>query len=64
MKKNNYYFREDYVSDGSESEKDQINKKDDEKTSIIKFVSESTILEQKDKKKVEDLSGKFKEVYY
>lgn len=63
MKKNNYFFREDYVSD-DQKEKEQINKKDDEKTGIIKFVSESTILEQKDKKKVEDLSGKFKEVYY
>ena len=62
MKKNNYFFREDYVDD--QKEKEQINKKDDEKTGIIKFVSESTILEQKDKKKVEDLSGKFKEVYY
>lgn len=62
MKKNNYFFREDYVSD--QKEKEQINKKGDEKTGIIKFVSESTILEQKDKKKVEDLSGKFKEVYY
>ena len=62
MKKNNYFFREDYVND--QKEKEQINKKDDEKTGIIKFVSESTILEQKDKKKVEDLSGKFKEVYY
>lgn len=63
MKKNNYFFREDYVSD-DQKEKEQINKKDDEKTGIIKFVSESTILEQKDKKKIEDLSGKFKEVYY
>ena len=62
MKKNNYFFREDYVSD--QKEKEQINKKGDEKTGIIKFVSESTILEQKDKKKIEDLSGKFKEVYY